>query len=188
MSAYVHESAIVDDDVVLGDGTKVWHFVHVSSGARIGARCALGQNVFVGRGVRVGNGVKVQNNVSLYEGVEIEDDVFLGPSCVFTNVVNPRAFIERKQEYKPTRVRKGASIGANATIVCGVTLGEYCLVGAGAVVTRDVAAHALVVGSPARPVGWMCRCGVRLPDLPSATCRACGLRYATSTDTCKELI
>jgi UDP-2-acetamido-3-amino-2,3-dideoxy-glucuronate N-acetyltransferase len=187
MKAFVHQSAVVDDDVELGEGTKVWHFVHVSSGARIGADCSLGQNVFVGRGVHVGRGARIQNNVSLYEGVEIDDDVFLGPSCVFTNVVNPRAFVQRKQEYRPTRVRKGASVGANATIVCGVTLGEYCFVGAGAVVTRDLPPHALVVGTPARRIGWMCRCGERLPELPVAQCKACGTRYEITKDACTEL-
>ncbi|HEX7476740.1 MAG TPA: acyltransferase [Polyangiales bacterium] len=187
MKTFVHQSAVVDDDVELGEGTKVWHFVHVSSGARIGADCSLGQNVFVGRGVHVGRGARIQNNVSLYEGVEIEDDVFLGPSCVFTNVVNPRAFVQRKQEYRPTRVKKGASIGANATIVCGVTLGEYCFVGAGAVVTRDLPRYALVVGTPARRIGWMCRCGERLPDTATAQCKGCGMRYAITSDACQEL-
>jgi UDP-2-acetamido-3-amino-2,3-dideoxy-glucuronate N-acetyltransferase len=200
-AARVHESAVIDDDVVLGEGTSVWHFVHVSSGARIGSGVSLGQNVFVGKGVRIGNGVRVQNNVSLYEGVEIEDDAFLGPSCVFTNVINPRAFAPRKHEYKPTRVRRGASIGANATIVCGVTLGEYSFVGAGAVVTRDVPAYALVVGAPARRMGWVCRCGERLPPAhvghvdvaahqsasDQARCKACGTQYIISDDACREL-
>ena len=131
MAVFVHPTAVVDEDVVLGEGTKVWHFVHVSSGARIGDGCSLGQNVFVGRNVRIGDGVKIQNNVSVYEGVEIDNDVFLGPSCVFTNVVNPRAFLERKSEFRATRVGRGATVGANATIVCGYDLGSYCLVGAG---------------------------------------------------------
>jgi UDP-2-acetamido-3-amino-2,3-dideoxy-glucuronate N-acetyltransferase len=139
MPASIHPTAVVDEGAVLGEGTKVWHFVHVSSGARIGERCVLGQNVFVGRGVRIGNGVKIQNNVAVYEGVEVEDDVFLGPSCVLTNVLNPRAFVERKNEFRPTRIGKGATVGANATIVCGHDLGEYCMVGAGAVVPRGVA-------------------------------------------------
>jgi UDP-2-acetamido-3-amino-2,3-dideoxy-glucuronate N-acetyltransferase len=144
MSATVHPSAVVDADVVLGEGTRIWHFVHVSSGARLGAGCVLGQNVFIGRNVRIGRGVKIQNNVSVFEGVEIEDDVFLGPSCVFTNVINPRAFLERKAEFRPTRVGRGASVGANATIVCGYDLGEYCLVGAGCVVPRGVRPYELV--------------------------------------------
>jgi UDP-2-acetamido-3-amino-2,3-dideoxy-glucuronate N-acetyltransferase len=184
--AFVHPSAIVDDDVELGPGTKVWHFVHVSSGARIGPRCALGQNVFVGRGVRLGENVRVQNNVSIYEGVEVEDDAFLGPSCVFTNVVNPRSFVQRKNEYRATRVGRGATIGANATIVCGHDLGPYSFVGAGAVVTRDVPAHALVVGNPARRIGFVCRCGTRLPrgDRQSVACPACGEGYAIDGDSC----
>ncbi len=189
----VHETAIVDEDVVLGPGTFVWHFVHVSRGARIGANVSLGQNVFVAKGVRIGNGVRVQNNVSLYEGVEIEDDVFLGPSCVFTNVTNPRAFVQRKHEYKPTRVRRGASVGANATIVCGVTLGEYSFVGAGAVVTRDVQVYELVVGAPARRLGFMCRCGERLQTVGAdaeaateATCKACQARYIIDRHGCRE--
>ncbi len=199
-AAFIHPSAIVDADVTLGADTKIWHFVHVSSGARIGARCALGQNVFIGNGVRVGDGVRVQNNVSLYEGVEIEDDVFLGPSCVFTNVVNPRAFVQRKQEYQPTRVCRGASVGANATIVCGVRLGEYCFVGAGAVVTANVPAYALVIGAPARRIGFMCRCGERLAagaavhavaleevDAIEAQCQACGARYALRGEQCTAL-
>jgi UDP-2-acetamido-3-amino-2,3-dideoxy-glucuronate N-acetyltransferase len=186
-AAFVHPSAVVDEGAVLGDDAKVWHFSHVSVGAHIGARTVLGQNVFVGRGVRVGAGVKVQNNVSLYEGAEIEDDVFLGPSCVFTNVVNPRAFVERKDEFRPTRVCVGATVGANATIVCGVVLGAYCLVGAGAVVTGDVPAHALVVGVPARHMGFVCRCGERLFDTPVAQCKACGKRYEIGADACREL-
>jgi UDP-2-acetamido-3-amino-2,3-dideoxy-glucuronate N-acetyltransferase len=183
-TAYVHPSAFVDEGARLGAGTKVWHFCHVMPGAVIGARCSLGQNVVVMNGVRIGDNVKIQNNVSVYEGVELEDDVFCGPSMVFTNVINPRSHVSRKHEYRPTRVRRGASIGANATIVCGVTLGEYAFVGAGSVVTRDVPAYALVVGVPARHVGWMCQCGERLP-LPVATpdaavrsrCEACGTRY-----------
>ncbi len=149
-SAYVDASAIVDDGATLGAGTRVWHFSHVCGGARIGANCSLGQNVFVGNDVLIGANVKIQNNVSIYEGVEIADDVFLGPSCVFTNVNNPRAFVERKTEYRLTRVGRGASIGANATIVCGHDVGEYAFVGAGAVVTRDVPPRVVVVGNPAR--------------------------------------
>jgi UDP-2-acetamido-3-amino-2,3-dideoxy-glucuronate N-acetyltransferase len=172
--AVVHEWAIVDDGATIGAGTRVWHFCHVLGGAVIGERCSLGQNVVVMNGTRVGNNVKVQNNVSIYEGVELEDDVFCGPSMVFTNVVTPRSHVSRRHEYQRTLVRRGATIGANATIVCGTTLGEYAFVGAGAVVTDDVADHALVVGVPARRVGWMCQCGERLPDIGEGTCRACG--------------
>src|SRR5687767_8796574 len=151
-------------------------------GAVIGERCNLGQNVVVMNGTRRGNNVKVQNNVSIYEGVEIEDDVFCGPSMVFTNVINPRSHVPRKHEYQRTLVRRGASIGANATVVCGVTLGEYCFVGAGAVVTRDVPPYGLVVGVPARRKGWVCRCGVQLPEGSSPECSACGSRYAMRGD------
>jgi UDP-2-acetamido-3-amino-2,3-dideoxy-glucuronate N-acetyltransferase len=159
MSIFIHESSYVDDGAVVGSGTKIWHFCHVLSGAQIGERCSLGQNVNVGSRAIIGNGVKIQNNVSIYDDVIIEDDVFCGPSCVFTNVINPRAFVERKDEYKKTVVKKGASIGANATIVCGVTIGEYALVGAGAVVTKDVPPYALVYGSPARVMGKVDRDG-----------------------------
>lgn len=165
MAATVHPSAIVDDGAIIGEGTRVWHFVHICGGARIGAGCSLGQNVFVGNRAQLGNRVKVQNNVSLYDDVIIEDDVFCGPSAVFTNVINPRAHVERKTEYLTTTVRRGATIGANATIVCGVTLGEYAFIGAGAVVTNDVAPFALMVGVPARQIGWMSAHGERL-DLP----------------------
>lgn len=182
---FVHSSAIIDDGVHIGTGTRVWHFCHVSEGARLGARCSLGQNCFVGKGVRIGDGVKAQNNVSIYEGVEIDDDVFLGPSCVFTNVSTPRAFVDRKAEYQPTRVGKGATIGANATIVCGNTIGAYAFIGAGAVVTRDVPAHGLVVGNPGRRVGWSCRCGVRLPEAPRPRCPACGTTYLVEGELCK---
>ena len=175
---FIHESAYVDDGARIGAETKIWHFCHVMPGAVIGDRCSLGQNVVVMNGVIIGDDVKVQNNVSIYEGVELEDGVFCGPSMVFTNVINPRAEVSRKDEYRRTLVRHGASIGANATIVCGVTLGEYCFVGAGAVVTRDVPAFALVVGVPAEQAGWMCECGVKLPDEASVlTCDACGKQY-----------
>lgn len=153
MSYFKHESSYVDEGAEIGDGTKIWHFCHVMSGAKIGKNCSLGQNVNVGGKAIIGDGVKIQNNVSVYDNVVIEDDVFCGPSCVFTNVINPRAFVERKHEYKQTIIKKGASIGANATIVCGVTVGEYALIGAGSVVTKDVPAYALVYGSPARVRG-----------------------------------
>ena len=184
---FVHPTAIVDSGAVIGTGTKIWHFVHVCAGARIGARCVLGQNVFIGPRAVLGDGVKIQNNVSVYEGVEIEDDVFLGPSCVFTNVNNPRAFIERKTEFRPTHVRRGASIGANAVVVCGHDVGEFAFIGAGTVVTKHVAAYALVVGNPARRLGWVCRCGVRLPAGTTATCPGCGDVYDTPGERCTRL-
>jgi UDP-2-acetamido-3-amino-2,3-dideoxy-glucuronate N-acetyltransferase len=154
-SSFAHSSAFIDDNVQIGENTKIWHFSHILSGTTIGENCSFGQNCVVGPKVSVGNGVKVQNNVSIYEGVEIEDDVFLGPSMVFTNVINPRAFIQRKEEFKKTLLKKGCSIGANATIVCGVTIGEYALIGSGAVVNKDVPAFALMVGVPVRQIGWV---------------------------------
>jgi UDP-2-acetamido-3-amino-2,3-dideoxy-glucuronate N-acetyltransferase len=165
MAASIHPTAIVDDGAEIGAGTKVWHWVHISGGARIGENCSFGQNVFVANDVVIGNGVRVQNNVSIYDAVRIEDDVFCWPSMVFTNVYNPRAAVSRKDEYRKTIVRRGATIGANATIVCGVELGEYCFIAAGAVVNRDVKAFALVAGVPARQIGWMSERGERL-DLP----------------------
>ncbi len=179
---FVHPTAVVDEGAHLGKGTRVWHFVHVCSRAYVGDGCVLGQNVFVANDVRLGNGVKVQNNVSIYTGVEIEDDVFLGPSCVFTNVVNPRAFLERKHEFRPTRVGRGASIGANAVIVCGHDVGEHAVVGAGAVVTKDVPPYALVVGNPARRMGWVCRCAVRLAPVDTPRCAECGATYRVVAD------
>lgn len=183
----IHESAYVDEGALIGDDTRVWHFCHVLGGAVIGARCSLGQNVVVMNGVRIGDNVKIQNNVSVYEGVELEDDVFCGPSMVFTNVMNPRSHVPRKNEYRRTLVRRGATIGANATIVCGATLGEYCFVGAGSVVTGDVQPYALVVGVPGRRIGWMCRCGERLPDSGEGKCGKCGTRYAATPDGIKRL-
>ena len=183
-TAVIHPSSYVDEGARIGAGTRVWHFCHVLGGAVVGARCSLGQNVVVMDGVTIGDNVKIQNNVSIYEGVELEDDVFCGPSMVFTNVLNPRSHVSRKHEYRRTRVRRGASLGANATVVCGTTIGEYAFVGAGAVVSRDVPAYALVVGVPARQRGWVCRCGEKL-DAPVAVpdaelrvaCGACGDRY-----------
>ena len=154
-NAFVHESSIVDEQVSIGKGTKIWHFSHILSHTIIGKNCSFGQNCVVGAKVKIGNGVKVQNNVSIYEGVEIEDDVFLGPSMVFTNVINPRAFIPRKKEFKKTLLKKGSTVGANATIICGVTIGEYALIGSGAVVNRDVKPYALMVGVPAKQIGWV---------------------------------
>jgi UDP-2-acetamido-3-amino-2,3-dideoxy-glucuronate N-acetyltransferase len=178
----VHPTATVDPGCSIGDGTSIWHYSHVMPGAVIGRGCSLGQNVFVARDVRIGDNVKIQNNVSLYEGVELEDDVFCGPSMVFTNVVNPRSHVSRKHEYRRTRVGRGATIGANATIVCGHDVGPYAFVAAGAVVTSHVPAYALMVGVPARHSGWMCQCGVRLAFAldegeESAACQTCGTAY-----------
>ena len=162
-AATIHATAIVDAGAVIGDGTRVWHWVHICSGAVIGRNCSLGQNVFVGNRVRIGDNVKVQNNVSIYDNVTVEDDVFCGPSMVFTNVYNPRSAVSRKDEYRDTTVRRGATLGANCTIVCGVEIGQHAFVGAGAVVNRDVPAFALMVGVPARHIGWMSRFGEKLP-------------------------
>ena len=184
---FAHESSYVDDGAVVGSGTKIWHFSHILPGAVIGERCNLGQNVVVMPGTRIGNNVKIQNNVSIYEGVELEDDVFCGPSCVFTNVVNPRSHVSRKHEYRRTLVKRGGSIGANVTIVCGVTLGEYAFIGAGAVVTADAPAYGLMVGVPARRVGWMCQCGERLHISGGrATCAVCGAAYEESADALRQ--
>jgi len=177
---FVHPSSYIDENVEIGEGTKIWHFCHVLRNTKIGKNCVLGQNVMAGPNVKIGNRVKIQNNVSVYEGVELEDEVFCGPSMVFTNVINPRSFIERKHEFKKTLVKRGATIGANATIVCGITIGRYALVGAGAVVTRDVPDYALVVGVPARHVGWVCKCGTTLKEFDEnghAKCNYCGSEY-----------
>jgi UDP-2-acetamido-3-amino-2,3-dideoxy-glucuronate N-acetyltransferase len=175
---YVHPSSFVDEGAVVGKGTKVWHFCHVLSGAVIGERCNIGQNCVIMPGTKLGNNVKMQNNVSVYEGVELEDDVFCGPSMVFTNVGTPRSHVNRRGEYERTLVKKGASIGANATVVCGHNLGRYSFVGAGSVVTKDVKDFALVVGNPARQIGWMCQCGERLAVAKGqGNCARCGSRY-----------
>jgi acetyltransferase-like isoleucine patch superfamily enzyme len=180
-NVFVHESAYVDEPVKIGAGTKIWHFVHILAGCEIGINCIFGQNVMVGPNVKIGDRCKIQNNVSIYQGIELEDGVFCGPSAVFTNVNNPRATIERKNEFAPTLVRRGATIGANATIVCGHTLGEYCFIAAGAVVTSDVPAYALMAGVPARRTGWMSAAGRKLGlDL---VCPETGARYAEISDT-----
>jgi len=178
MDYFAHESAFVDTGAKVGKGTKIWHFCHVMPGADIGERCSLGQNVVVMPGTRIGNNVKIQNNVSIYQGVTLEDDVFCGPSCVFTNVMKPRSHVSRKNEYLQTRVRRGAAIGANATIVCGTTIGEYAFIGAGAVVTSDVPPFGLMVGVPAKRVGWACQCGERLQvSNGRAKCARCAWSY-----------
>jgi len=186
MPTVIHPSAIVDDGAVLGDDCRVWHFVHISAGARIGRGCSFGQNVFVANDVRIGDNVKIQNNVSVYDAVTLEDDVFCGPSMVFTNVHNPRAAVARKHEYRPTLVKRGATLGANCTIVCGTTIGQHAFVGAGAVVSRDVPDFALVVGVPARQIGWMSRHGERLEFVGgAATCLATGERYVVVDGACR---
>jgi UDP-2-acetamido-3-amino-2,3-dideoxy-glucuronate N-acetyltransferase len=184
MSKYfAHESACIDEGAEIGAGTKIWHFCHIMPGSRLGKNCNLGQNVVVSPRCIVGNNVKIQNNVSIYTGVILEDDVFCGPSMVFTNVINPRSHVERKDEYRQTLVKQGATIGANATIICGTTLGRFCFIGAGAVVTSDVPDFALIVGNPGRLRGFMCRCGDKLPirpgddDTPGVECASCGTRY-----------
>jgi len=178
MDFYAHETAIIDDGSSIGKGSSIWHFCHVMSSAEIGEKCVLGQNVFVANGVKIGNNVKIQNNVSVYKGVICEDDVFLGPSMVFTNVINPRSAVNRKTEYAPTIVRKGVSIGANATIVCGIELGKYAFIGAGTVITKNVPAYALMVGNPARQIGWMSQFGERLEFVDGkATCEHTGTKY-----------
>ena len=187
MEYFVHPTSVVDDDVEIGAGTRIWHFSHIQSGARIGKNCSLGQNVNVSNHVKVGDGCKLQNNVSLYEGVELEDYVFCGPSCVFTNDLTPRAkYPKGSAGYKKTLIKRGASIGANATVVCGHTVGEWALIGAGAVVTSDVPAHALMLGVPARRKGWACECGELLPA--GLVCKACGRRYWETDDGLKEMI
>lgn len=181
---FKHESCYVDEPCEIGSGTKIWHFTHIMNNCKIGSNCNIGQNVVVSPGVTIGNNVKIQNNVSVYTGVICEDDVFLGPSCVFTNVINPRSHINRKDEYRQTLVKKGATIGANATVVCGKTIGRYSFVGAGAVITKDVPDFGLVVGNPARQIGWICICGNRLLQDDDGTfyCGKCNCKYALDKD------
>lgn len=175
---FVHPTAVVDEPAEIGEGSQIWHFSHVMSGARIGRNCIFGQNVFIGKGALIGNNVKLQNNVSVFDAVFLEDDVFCGPSMVFTNVFNPRSFISRKKEFRKTVVKKGATIGANATVVCGYTIGQYAFIGAGAVVTKDVPDYALVYGNPGKIHGWVCQCAEELAFLSGkAQCRACGRNY-----------
>lgn len=186
MSVTIHPTAIVDEGAQIGDGSRVWHFAHICSGARIGGGCSFGQNVFVGNDVVIGNNVKIQNNVSVYDAVRLEDDVFCGPSMVFTNVYNPRSAITRKEEYRQTLVRRGATLGANCTIVCGSTIGEYAFIGAGAVVNRSVPAYALMLGVPAKRRGWMCTCGVQLQGSGRIQC-TCGTPYQIDDLSCTPL-
>jgi len=180
IDVYVHESSYIDgDDVSIGKGTEVWHFSHIMSKAKIGSNCKIGQNVFIGNNVIIGDNVKIQNNVSIYDGIIIEDDVFIGPSVVFTNVINPRSFIERKNEFKKTIIKKGASIGANSTIVCGNVIGEYSFIGAGSVVTKDILDYALYYGNPSKRKGWVCECGNKLSRMIKRKwyCSVCDKRY-----------
>lgn len=192
MDFYKHETAIIDEGAEIGAGTRIWHWVHVcGKNVQIGKECSLGQNVFVGNNVRIGNKVKIQNNVSVYDCVELEDEVFCGPSMVFTNVINPRSAIERKSEYKATVVRKGASIGANATIVCGNEIGHHAFIAAGAVITKSVKPYSLMAGVPAKQIGWMCECGNRLPKFAtgsnSCTCEHCSKSYQLKDDSLTEI-
>jgi len=188
MTCIIHPTAIVDDGAHIGDGSRIWHWVHISGGARIGERCSFGQNVYVGNDVVIGDNVKVQNNVSIYDAVTLEDDVFCGPSMVFTNVYNPRSAVTRKKEYRHTLIKKGATLGANCTIVCGVTVGEYAFVAAGAVVNRNVKPYALMAGVVARQIGWMSEYGERLAlpltGIAETTCHATGIRYKLENGYC----
>ncbi len=181
-----HESSFIDEGAKIGAGTKIWHFSHVCSGAEIGESCSLGQNVFVSNDVKIGNNVKIQNNVSIYDAVTIEDDVFCGPSMVFTNVYNPRSHIVRKHEYRKTLVKKGATIGANATIICGITIGKYAFIAAGSIIKSDVKAYEMVAGVPAKAIGWVCECGVsiKFTDSNKTNCKACNLEYALDDEQC----
>lgn len=189
MAFTVHESAIIDEGARIGEGSRIWHFTHICGGATIGNNCSLGQNVFIGNKVSIGNNVKIQNNVSVYDEVILEDNVFCGPSMVFTNVYNPRSHLERKHEYRRTHVKQGATIGANATIICGVTLGEYSFIGAGSVVKNDVRAYEIIVGVPGKHGGWMCQCGIRLQHVTDShilKCKSCGSTYTLDAEGCHK--
>lgn len=186
---FVHSTSVVDTPCEIGDGTKIWHFSHIMQNCQIGKDCNIGQNVVISPNVKIGNGVKIQNNVSVYSGVICEDDVFLGPSCVFTNVINPRAFIEKKHEFKETRIKKGASIGANATVICGIEIGIYALVGAGSLITRDVPDYAIVYGVPAKVKGYVCKCGEKLHFVSKrAECKLCHTKYLEENNKIREVI
>jgi UDP-2-acetamido-3-amino-2,3-dideoxy-glucuronate N-acetyltransferase len=189
MVLQIHESAIVDPGAIIGDGSKIWHFSHVCGGAIIGKHCSLGQNVFIGNDVHIGNNVKIQNNVSVYDAITLEDDVFCGPSMVFTNVYNPRSHIVRKHEYRKTLVQKGATIGANATIICGVIIGRYAFIGAGSVIKTDIKPYSIMVGVPARQIGWMCECGIKLKALSDTilVCDECSTKYHLKEDNCERI-
>jgi len=184
---YAHPTAVIDAGCKIGRGTKIWHFSHLMTDAKIGDQCNLGQNVMIASGVIVGNNVKIQNNVSVYTGVTLEDDVFCGPSMVFTNVINPRSHIIRRHEYKRTLVKRGATLGANSTVVCGTSIGSYAFVAAGAVVTHDVPDYALVAGVPAKQIGWMCYCGIRLPNGCTVSCAECHRMYRITDHSCSEI-
>ena len=184
MSFYAHETAIIDEGARIGEGTRIWHWVHVCKGAKIGKGCSFGQNVYIGNNVVIGNNVKIQNNVSIYDAVTLEDDVFCGPSMVFTNVYNPRSNVSRKNEYRKTLVRRGATLGANCTIICGITIGRFAFVGAGAVVNRTISDYALVVGNPVKSIGWICECGEKLKK--DYCCAACGEKYLKKGDRIKK--
>jgi UDP-2-acetamido-3-amino-2,3-dideoxy-glucuronate N-acetyltransferase len=180
---FIHESSYIDDNVEIGDGTRIWHFCHILSGSKLGKNCIIGQNVMIGPEVKIGDRCKIQNNVSIFKGVNLEDEVFCGPSCVFTNVYNPRAFIEKKHEFRHTLVGRGATIGANATIICGVTIGRYAMIAAGSVVKADVPDYAVVAGVPAKQIGWTCRCGTTLNlEGGQAVCSACANQYVLNVD------
>lgn len=185
---FVHESSYIDEGCEIGENTKIWHFCHIMTGSKIGENCNIGQNVVISPKVVIGNGVKIQNNVSVYTGIIVEDEAFLGPSCVFTNVFNPRSFIERKEEYRDTIIGKGSSLGANCTIICGNNIGKYALVGAGAVVTKDVPDYAIVMGVPAKVTGYVCQCGIKLREKGNIhSCASCGKKYELIEGTVKEL-